>query len=111
MQTPGENNFTPELLPLALPLRLELPLAVLGVSRSLSFLCLPPVTSPNRDEPWPLPPLAFPGLESVTAVFCPLSEARSLMVDTSPDEAIVEMEADDAMLSARLDCEMFSRTL
>jgi len=33
------------------------------------------------------------------------------MVDTSPEEAIVEMEAEEAMLSARFEFEMFSRAL
>jgi hypothetical protein len=56
--------------------------------------------------------LGFEGrLESVAVELRPFSELRSLMVDTSPEDATVEIEAEEAILSARFDGELFSRTL
>jgi len=44
-------------------------------------------------------------------MFTPLSEARSLNVDTSPEDAIVETDVEEAILSGLLEDEMPSRTL
>jgi hypothetical protein len=49
-------------------------------------------------------------LESVAVELRPLSEFRSLIVDTSPEDAIVEIEVEEAMLSARFEGEALSCT-
>lgn len=55
--------------------------------------------------------LGFEGrLESVAVELRPFSELRSFMVDTSPEEAMVEIEVEEATLSARFEGEPFSRT-
>jgi len=46
--------------------------------------------------------------ESVVVELSPFSEFKSLIVDTSPEDAIVEIEVEEAMLSARFEGEEFS---